>query len=318
MWLSSRSRAVFTNRIELLLTPTSTGPDSPYYETYETLDEELLSYFIYEQNIRIRCVEGLHIETKIDYPVTSDALNIDYYFDYDYPPGLFGMIGTLTSVRDTTHLRVFNNTETGAYYITQEDRCYDKEWKHISAERAFTFIIGESSASDVSIVETQCFIIYNSGVPTGEPTRIPTSVPTMQPWGEPSSAPSLCPTGQPSSSPSSYPSFCPSSSPSGQPSQVPTLLPSAEPTGQPTGLPSGVPTMAPSSLPTGQPSGLPSSVPTWLRRLSRPGIRLVIQRSAFFIPNRATLVYTDCSTLQRTYNGPCDFYSDWGTLIESH
>ena len=254
MWLSVRSRNVYIDRIELLMTPHSVGPTSPYYRTYETLVPELVSYFIYEQDVRIRCTEGLHIETRIDYPITSDAKHVNFFFDYDYPPGLYGMIGTLTSVNDAATLRVFNNSESEAFYITQEDQCYDEETKHTSNESAFTFAIGESTASDASVPLTECYIVYNNAIPTGQPTQRPTGAPTKPPSSQPS--------GDPSSSPSSYPSGEPSLSPTGEPSGVPSVEPTRFPTGEPSNVPSGEPSGTPSRVPTGEPSGVPSGVPT--------------------------------------------------------
>mmetsp|Transcript_1473 Transcript_1473/g.2605 ORF Transcript_1473/g.2605 Transcript_1473/m.2605 type:complete len:1291 (+) Transcript_1473:74-3946(+) len=279
MWLSIRSRNVYTDRIELLMTPHSVGPVSPFYRTYETLVPELVSYFVYEQNVRIRCLGGLHIETKIDYPITSLAKEVDFFFLYDYPPGLFGMIGTLTSVNDAATLRVFNNTPSGAFYITQEDQCYDEEVKHTANESAFTFAIGESTVSDESIGLTDCRIVYNNAIPTGQPSQEPSgepsTVPSGEPSGEPSSVPSGAPSGVPTGVPSGVPSGVPTIVPTGVPSGVPSCIPSGEPSGEPSASPTGSPfggpskapttsppTSEPSTFPTGEPSGMPSSVPT--------------------------------------------------------
>jgi hypothetical protein len=262
MWLSIRSRNVYTDRIELLMTPHSVGPTSPFYRTYETLVPELVSFFVYEQNVRIRCLGGLHIETKIDYPITSLAKHVDFFFLYDYPPGLFGMIGTLTSVNDAATLRVFNNTPSGAFYITQEDQCYDEEVKHTANESAFTFAIGESTESDESITLTDCQIVYNNAIPTGQPTEVPS--------GEPSTVPTSKPSGVPSSVPSGEPSGEPSGVPSGAPTGVPTIVPSGEPSGTPTCIPTGVPSSDPSGMPTGAPFGGPSKAPTTSPPTSEP------------------------------------------------
>ena len=175
MWLTVRSRNVYVDRIELLMSPHSVGPDSPYYRTYETLVPELVSYFVYEQDVRIRCVEGLHMETKVDYPVTSDAKNVGFYFDYDYPPALFGMLGSLRSVNDAATLRVLNKSEVVVFYITQEDQCYDQETMHTSNESAFSFVVGKSETTDHTLPITACNVEYYHMFPTAEPSAQPTS-----------------------------------------------------------------------------------------------------------------------------------------------
>jgi hypothetical protein len=172
------------------------------------------------------------------------------------------MIGTLTSVNDMATLRVFNNTPSGAFYITQEDQCYDEEVNHIANESAFTFAIGESTVSDESVPLTECFIVYNNAIPTGQPSEVPS--------GEPSACPSIVPSSDPTGQPSGTPSARPSGEPSGEPSGVPTIVPTGEPSGSPSCVPTGEPSGQPSVAPSGSPFGGPSQAPQTSPPTSKP------------------------------------------------
>jgi hypothetical protein len=176
LYLSVRARHVFSDRIVLMLmthsvwqnhSKTVTGelpynenftfPDYPLYERITT--PETVSYFVWEKDLRLKCVSGLVIETSIRYrEVTSQALHFSYFFNYAAAPALFGMLGTLNSVADSTVLRSFNRTVDGSSFITQEDQCTDEEMKHTTPESAFSMTIGFSEDVFGEEELTNCFI----------------------------------------------------------------------------------------------------------------------------------------------------------------
>jgi hypothetical protein len=173
LWMNTRVRHVFPDRIVMMLAVHSvfvnydnpTALKGPYnynftlYPDYADIHTpEIASYFVWEKNMRLTCIEGLVMETSIQFPITDQALRMEYFYNFETTPGLFGMIGTLNSVGDTTSLRVFNRSKTGANYITQEDQCTDEEENHHTAEAAFTMVVGK--ADDI-LGDTRCFIAYD-------------------------------------------------------------------------------------------------------------------------------------------------------------
>ena len=285
LWLTIRSRNVFTDRIQLMLATHSV--DLSLYPSYETVAvPEVAGYFIFERDHHIQCVEGLVFETQISFPVTSEAIEVDFFFTYDYPPGIFGMLGSLNSLGDSTALRVFERTETKAWYITQEDQCFDEETRHTTEERSFAFIAGESRGLEVP--QTRCFISYAYSNPTGVPSSHPSLAPTLNndavcgacladgeyifrstgacdPYGEGVSWDFCGVRGNVQDEfhfwmedgvcyPGVFGEACgslsahPTSLPSAEPSGVPSCQPSSEPSSQPTILPSSAPTSLPTEL----------------------------------------------------------------------
>ena len=163
MWLSVRSRNLLTISLQMLLVPHAPpvgGRGSPYY-TYETLVPELVSWVVFEENVRVKCAEGLQMETAVVSTVTSDRISVNFFFAYDAKPGVFGMLSSMASVLDATSLRVFNVTRSGGSFITQEDQCVDEEVIHTTAETGSIFVIGDATPSDTGM---KCFIKYNNGV----------------------------------------------------------------------------------------------------------------------------------------------------------
>ena len=173
LWMNTRIRNVFPDRIAMMLAvhsvfvnnDTISALKGPYnynftlYPDYADIHTpEIVSYFVWEKNIRLTCVEGLVMETSIQFPITDSPLHMDYFYDFEDIPGLFGMIGTLQSVGDTVSLRVFNRTRTGSNFITQEDQCTDEEETHVAEESAFSMVVGK--ARDL-VGDTNCFIAYD-------------------------------------------------------------------------------------------------------------------------------------------------------------
>lgn len=171
MWMNTRVRTVFTDRISMMLAVHSVFVNTdqkihgPYgynftiYPDYADIHTpEIVSYFVWEKNLRLECIEGLVMETAIHFPITDSFLRVDYHYEYTTLPGLFGLIGTLNSVADTTSLRVFDRTISGSSFITQEDQCTDEEQKHRTPEAAFTMVVGASKNVQG---DTQCFIVFD-------------------------------------------------------------------------------------------------------------------------------------------------------------
>jgi hypothetical protein len=172
LWMNTRVRNVFPDRIVMMLAVHSvfvnndnpTALHGPYnynftlYPDYADIHTpEIASYFVWEKNIRLTCIEGLVMETSIQFPITDQPLTMEYFYDFEDVPGLFGMIGTLNSVGDTTSLRVFNRSLTGSSFITQEDQCTDEEERHHTAEAAFSMVVGKANL----LGDTHCFIAYD-------------------------------------------------------------------------------------------------------------------------------------------------------------
>jgi hypothetical protein len=174
LWMNTRVRQVFPDRIVMLLAVHSVysefnkdvmvniGPNNFNFTLYPDYADihtaEVVSYFVWEKNIRLTCVEGLVMETSIEFPVTDRSIQMDYFYEYESIPGLFSMIGSLNSLGDTTSLRVFNRTISGSRFITQEDQCTDEELKHTTSEVAFSMVVGKAKGV---LGTTQCFIAYD-------------------------------------------------------------------------------------------------------------------------------------------------------------
>ena len=252
---------------------------------YEVSDPEVLAYMSFEAGIDISCVEKLSFETWKYTGVTNLKMDVDFSNEYILPPGLFGTVGSPNSLGDSTGLRSFDLTTTGASFITQEDQCVDKETEHTTGETVFTFVMGERA--NISCVICKAVFIPRTAEPSTSPSNVPTSsLPTLSPTAEPTAQPSACPTSTPSliptplptavpsniptSIPSASPTCCPTSTPTSAPSHIPTftptsmpsIIPTSRPTSTPTDVPSVIPTQTPSQTPTSSPSVMPSSFPT--------------------------------------------------------
>ena len=247
LFVSVRGRNIYTDRAQYMIATHSVTDSFPDYETI--LTPEVLAIMIYQKSLRIRCTEGLVIETQIFYTITSAPILFNYENVFDFAPGLFAMLGSLNSVRDSTILRSFNRTKLGSMFITQEDQCVDNEQEHTTQETAFAFVVGQSTEEgDTESQNLNCFIVFKNNLPTG----VPTGEPTGYPSGDPSSAPS----GEPSGVPSSLPSAVPS----GQPTLIPTAVPTTSPTPGPTAFPTAAPTRGPTAVPTLSPTAFPTDM----------------------------------------------------------
>ena len=132
-------------------------------------------------------------------------------------------------------------------------------------------IVGESSASALTLSPSALPTVSPTQRPTMRPTSIPSNAPTLYRSYNPTSQPSSSPTSQPSVSPqpTSQPSTAsptvshrPTKAPSANPSVLPTVLPSANPSLMPTTLPTTLSSVRPTARPTVTPTAVPSSTPT--------------------------------------------------------
>ena len=219
--------------------------DSSDASYYTLLSPETVAYMAFEIGMKIGCMEGMSMESHIFTGVTHERLSIRYQYTYQVPPGVYGVIGTSTSLADSTGLRAFDRTMSGASIITQEDRCVDEETEHTTPETVYALIVGSQVDQSRCV---KCNIRF-----TSEPTYHPTYDPTVEPTPAPTSQPSPLPTHL-SSPPVAAPTACPSIAPSHKPSSTPTASPST--------LPTAIPSRAPTVFPTETPTAVPTPVPT--------------------------------------------------------
>ena len=177
--------------------------DSTNAEYYAMPIAETLAFFAFQDGVSITCIENITIETHIFENVTHHPISISYKYIYDLPPGVFGIIGTSNSIADSTGLRSFARTVSGAKIITQEDQCVDEETTHTTGERVFILVVGTQGQRDAC---HKCGVkfIPDGGLPTSSPTRIPTfhpstifPTPTIPISSGPTRQPSLVPVAPP-------------------------------------------------------------------------------------------------------------------------
>ena len=236
-FLYVRIRVVFSRHIQLVLNPHSSSDSSIF--TIST--PETVAYMVFETPMKVSCLEGIVFETHLFSPVTSDAVNVNYDWTYDYPPGLFGSISTV-SLTDATVLRQFSNGVNSGNFITQEDQCFDEQTIHTAQETAYVLVIGEVVGSPDDLI---CYTSFggdqsstpSSEAPTLAPSAAPTNAPTLKPTSAPTNAPSSAPTDKPTAHPSLFPTAYPTTHPSAAPTAHPSLFPTAYPTTSPTAHP---------------------------------------------------------------------------------
>lgn len=214
LFLTIRTRVVNARFAWWVLVP----HDSTDPTYFQIRTPELFGYMIFQTPIDLVCLEGMVFETS-QHSISSNAVTVDYIYTYDYPPGVFGMLGTATSIVDSTSLRVFNRTTTEAVFITQEDQCVTEQTEHTTLETAFTIVIGEVSSESSTFV---CRVVFNSAVDTEAPTLNPTSSPTLSPTPNPTASPTTSPTASPTNSPTNMPTRNPTASPTPVQTPAPT------------------------------------------------------------------------------------------------
>jgi hypothetical protein len=147
---------------------------------------ETLAYLVFPSGQTVTCTEGFGFETLTFTNVTSYAIPFPYTKTYLYPPGIFGMLGSVTSMVDSTSLAVLNTNITNAKFITKEDQCTTEQTAHITPETVHVLLVGTTYDNPWM----QCYATFLAS-PTASPTVSPTNYPTVSP----STAPTSPPTG---------------------------------------------------------------------------------------------------------------------------
>jgi hypothetical protein len=161
--------------------------DSYEPSTFQISTPETLAYLIFPSGQSVTCTEGFGFETLTFTNVTSHAIPFPYTKSYLYPPGIFGMIGSVVSMVDSTSLAVLNTNLTNAKFITKEDQCTTEQTAHITPETVHVLLVGTTYDNPWM----QCYATLLAS-PTASPTISPTNYPTY--------SPSLSPTSSPTSS----------------------------------------------------------------------------------------------------------------------
>jgi hypothetical protein len=208
---------------------------------YVMTTPETLSYLAFEDGYSFVCAEGWTFETFAPVVVNTDLLSKTLQNQYSSEPGVFGMVGTATSLSDTTGLRTDHVTTYSVSLALQEDQCTDMETEHTATEKMFVLVIGWSATQPNNCIK--CRGQLQPLVPTFAPSHLPTLTPTALPTA-------------PSSEPSSHPTKAPTCLPTSTPTWVPTAKPSTTPTYKPTAIPTLSPTFVPSASPTEAPRPL--------------------------------------------------------------
>jgi hypothetical protein len=199
-------------------------PHDSYDPSYFVLTTpETLGYIIFPSGQALTCTEGFGFETLTFTNVTSRAIAFDYVKTYLHPPGIFGMLGSVTSMVDSTSLTVLNTQVHNAVFITKEDQCTTEQTAHITPETVHVLLVGKTFDNPW----LQCYATLLAS---------PTATPTFAPTYEPSSAPSLAPTSPPSRTPTLNPTCDPTTLATATPTSSPVTSP--DPTLSPTAAPS--------------------------------------------------------------------------------
>lgn len=160
-------------------------PHDSYDPSYfQITNAETLGYIIFPSGQTVTCTEGFGFETLTFTNVTSYAIPFPYTKTYLYPPGIFGMLGSVTSMVDSTSLAVLNIQLTNAVFITKEDQCTTEQTVHITPETVHVLVVGKTNDNPW----LQCNAALLSD-PTPQPTSEPTYDPTFKPTSKPTASP---------------------------------------------------------------------------------------------------------------------------------
>jgi hypothetical protein len=260
LYLSVRAKIIDLRRGQWVLVPHDVAiEDAAYHQlTFETL-----GYLTFQVGIQIECFEKMVWETASDV-VNYEPNVLGYKNTYDYPPGLFGIVGTITSLADTI-LKSSNWKVNQSTFAINEDQCVTEENRHTTLETVYTVVVGEKQATTSTY---QCYVNFNSAlnptpIPTKYPTRTPTSKPSTLPTFSPSRNPTFAPSRNPTFAPTRLPTFKPSTAPTFTPSTAPTFKPSTNPTFKPSTNPTFTPSTNPTFTPSTNPTFTPSTNPTF-------------------------------------------------------
>jgi hypothetical protein len=153
-------RAYALNRRQgiYLLTPHDSA-DPAYYAMPAA---ETMAYMHFQGGVSVTCRESVTIETSL-HRVTHFKQSIPYRHNFTVPPGVFGMVASILG-QDSVGLRSFDRGNSGASFITQEDKCFDEETNHTSEEFVSIFVAGAVSETSAF----KCDIVHNYEAPSTE------------------------------------------------------------------------------------------------------------------------------------------------------
>lgn len=142
LYLTVRAKMIDMRRGQWVLVPHDVAVG---VFSYHVLSDEILGYLAFPTGVTVSCLEKIVWETS--------ALQINYVESlvvyssmYDYPPGVFGMVGTITSLCHTV-LRSSKWQRSNATFGINEDQCVTAETRHTTYETVYLFVIGEVQSS---------------------------------------------------------------------------------------------------------------------------------------------------------------------------
>jgi hypothetical protein len=141
LFLSVRAWQVKKRSIWMVLVPHD-SVDPTYFEI--TTPE-----IVAPTNKQIICTEGFSFESITFTNVTHLPVPLSYRFVYRYLPGVFGMIGSVVSMVDSSTLSVYDRS---TIFVTKEDQCASEQTIHVTPEVVHVLIFGESTMVDNPIV----------------------------------------------------------------------------------------------------------------------------------------------------------------------
>jgi hypothetical protein len=199
-------------------------PHDSYDSSYFVISTpETLGFIVFPSGQALTCTEGFGFETLTFTNVTSRAVSFEYVKTYLHPPGVFGMLGSVTSMVDSTSLTILNSDVHNAVFITKEDQCTTEQTAHITPETVHVLLVGKTDDNPW----LQCYAMLLAS-PTATPTLAPTDKPSSMPTFDPTEQPSREPTIEPTTDPSVAPTLTPTESPFS--TSCPTLTPTTAPT----------------------------------------------------------------------------------------
>jgi hypothetical protein len=140
LYLTVRAKIIDYRRGQWVLVPHDVAGG---VATYHQLTEEVLGYLAFQVGASVQCAEGLSVETFRFY-MNYIPLSLSYTKTYHSPPGVFGTVGTITSLCNT-YLRSSDPSTTGKSLILSEDQCVTAETRHLTSESVFALVIGQTS-----------------------------------------------------------------------------------------------------------------------------------------------------------------------------
>ena len=139
MFLSVRAWQVRKRRVWFVLVP----HDSVDPSYFQITTPETVGFIVFPVPQQVICSEGYAFETMTYKNVTHRPIPLSFNHVYDYAPGVYGMIGTVVSMVDSTTLSVYGRTRSSAIFVTKEDQCVSEQVIHITPEVVHVLIFGQ-------------------------------------------------------------------------------------------------------------------------------------------------------------------------------